>query len=495
MIFPTKLNIGSGKDFREDYLNLDVGDYYAPDIIYDLNQPLPEDGVYYVTERFGEVVLTKGIFEQIIANDVLEHISNLTVAMTTCLDLLRVGGSFDISVPYDLSLGAWQDPTHIRAFNENSWLYYTDWFWYLGWTEAKFIHNEQISLQLSEFGQLLHASGTAMSELLQIPRAVDAMSVSLRKVLLSPDDRRQLEHFRGQSRKLQSAVPTAAFQQAQPSYCIWIVSPPGYVHTATFAELARGLQAGLAQLGYDAPIVDNPERCSGKTIVLGANLLSRLENTSLPDDIVIYNTEQIQTDSDWMTSDYKSILSSYPVWDYSKRNLDSLQSLLGKTDVTLCPIGYQPELTSIRPIEEQDIDVFFYGSINDRRAAILDELEAQGLTVVFKFGVYGAQRDAYIARAKIIINIHYYEAKVFEIVRVSYLLANSKFVISEASLDAETESHLHGGLVICPYEELVQKCLMYVGDNEGRRAIAKRGFELFKQRSQAEYLSEALKKA
>jgi len=43
--------------------------------------------------------------------------------MTNCLKLLRVGGVFKILVPYDLSYGAWQDPTHIRAFNERSWLY------------------------------------------------------------------------------------------------------------------------------------------------------------------------------------------------------------------------------------------------------------------------------------------------------------------------------------------------------------------------------------
>ena len=34
---------------------------------------------------------------------------------------------------------AWQDPTHVRALNRNSWLYYTDWFWYLGWLEHRFV--------------------------------------------------------------------------------------------------------------------------------------------------------------------------------------------------------------------------------------------------------------------------------------------------------------------------------------------------------------------
>jgi SAM-dependent methyltransferase len=75
---------------------------------------------------------------EIIENDVLEHVPNLEMLMGNCLRLLNIGGKFIINVPYDLSYGAWQDPTHIRAFNQNSWLYYTSWFWYLGWFEYRF---------------------------------------------------------------------------------------------------------------------------------------------------------------------------------------------------------------------------------------------------------------------------------------------------------------------------------------------------------------------
>ena len=54
------------------------------------------------------------------------------------LALLKDGGRFEIEVPYERALTAWQDPTHVRAMNEKSWLYYTDWFWYLGWFEHRF---------------------------------------------------------------------------------------------------------------------------------------------------------------------------------------------------------------------------------------------------------------------------------------------------------------------------------------------------------------------
>jgi hypothetical protein len=40
---------------------------------------------------------------------VLKHIGDLTAAMTNILGLLMPGGICDISVPYDIGLGAWQD--------------------------------------------------------------------------------------------------------------------------------------------------------------------------------------------------------------------------------------------------------------------------------------------------------------------------------------------------------------------------------------------------
>jgi hypothetical protein len=54
-------------------------------------------------------------------------VRDLPQLMGNFLNLLVEEGELEIVVPYDLSLGAWQDPTHVRAFNENSWRYYCDW--------------------------------------------------------------------------------------------------------------------------------------------------------------------------------------------------------------------------------------------------------------------------------------------------------------------------------------------------------------------------------
>ncbi len=134
---PERINLGSGKDYRPGWLNLDVIDRAEPDVILDLGQPqeLPWRG----RTRFGlEVELQAGTVDEVYANNVLEHVPDLCRLMTNVLTLLKDGGEFSIEVPYERAPTAWQDPTHVRAMNENSWLYYTDWFWYLGWFEHRF---------------------------------------------------------------------------------------------------------------------------------------------------------------------------------------------------------------------------------------------------------------------------------------------------------------------------------------------------------------------
>ena len=156
------LNLGSGKDRRDDCVNADIRADVGADWVVDI-------GAFMQIDRQ---------FSKIIAFDVLEHIPNLVQAMTNCRDLLEMGGEMHIHVPYDLSLGAWQDPTHVRAFNEKSWVYYCDWAWYLGWKGSRF-HLSHLEMRLSEYGASLKLP---QEEILRLPRAVDSMYVILKKV-------------------------------------------------------------------------------------------------------------------------------------------------------------------------------------------------------------------------------------------------------------------------------------------------------------------------
>ena len=168
------LNLGSGRDRRDECVNADIRTDVGADWLVDISKPLAPTTIDWCGEP---LEIKPGTFSKIIAIDVLEHIPDLVAAMTNCRDLLEMGGEMHISVPYDLSLGAWQDPTHVRAFNENSWVYYCAWAWYLGWTGSRF-NMEHLEFRFSAGTDL----ELPQDQLLRTPRAVESMYVVLKKV-------------------------------------------------------------------------------------------------------------------------------------------------------------------------------------------------------------------------------------------------------------------------------------------------------------------------
>jgi hypothetical protein len=283
--------------------------------------------------------------------------------------------------------------------------------------------------------------------------------------------------------------PKAPAASGKPGFCVWIVSPADYVHSRCFEETALALSEAFGQLGYAAPIVTDPANIKGRAVVLGTNLLKYVPR-SLPENLILYNLEQVQLDSPWFDQAHIELLRHYPVWDYSSRNIQALAALGVKA--SLCGIGYSPALTRIPHSLVQDIDVVFIGSINERRAAVLEALRRRGMKVFAGAGLYGSERDAVFGRAKIVLNLHHYEAQVFEIVRVSYLLANRLCVVSETGLDNELEDPLRNGVAFVNYRDLVAVCHHLLQRPEERRRLANSGFEAFKAQPQAPMLKAAL---
>jgi SAM-dependent methyltransferase len=63
------------------------------------------------------------------AYDVFEHLPSPLHTMKECYRVLAPGGWIFAQVPSTDGRGAFQDPTHVSFWNENSWLYYTDRRW------------------------------------------------------------------------------------------------------------------------------------------------------------------------------------------------------------------------------------------------------------------------------------------------------------------------------------------------------------------------------
>lgn len=262
-------------------------------------------------------------------------------------------------------------------------------------------------------------------------------------------------------------------------YHLLQVCPPGYIHAQALSELADATYYGLRRLGV-AVRRDGPPIGGEQQIVLGAHLTGAPGTSDITPGAIIYNTEQVTPESTWLGSAYLGLLRNHAVWDYSERNVSRLRKL-DVADVRYVPIGFVPELSRIAPSAE-DIDVLFYGSINPRRKYILEELAGRGLKVVHLFGTYGSERDAMIARAKVVLSTHFYESKIFEIVRVSYLLSNFKAVVAECGPDTEVEPDVREAVRAVPYEGLVEACVALVRDDATRKALSERGYQVFSAR-------------
>jgi len=279
-------------------------------------------------------------------------------------------------------------------------------------------------------------------------------------------------------------------------FTVWIVTWTGD-HDAwrCLFEVAAGIRISLEKLGHTADLFAASEIPpeAGRLIVFNAHRLP--PDLVLPDDAIIFNAEQVQLDGPtgegWKVSSYLRRLKEHLVWDYCDENINRLH-LLGVDRVVKCRVGYYPELTDIIPAEQQDVDVLFVGSLNERRVSILHSIASRKMTVRVLAGVYGKERNDWIARSKVVLNVHFYEKPIFEIFRVSHLLANKKCVVTEGGgRDFELEQLADDTCVREPYgDSLVKACLRMVHDADARRRQGDFGFRIFSGIDQTKELPE-----
>jgi hypothetical protein len=260
-------------------------------------------------------------------------------------------------------------------------------------------------------------------------------------------------------------------------------------------DVADVLHHGIETLGHRVRVLHNTFGPEGVNIVLGAHLLDRAQAGLLSPDTIVYNVEQIDPASSWWHGGLPVAVERCVVWDYSRRNLEQIRGLTANARLHHVPLGYVPQLTRIHPAAVADIDVLFYGAPNDRRERVLRALRAAGLAVTSVFGTYGPDRDALIARAKVVLNVHYYPSRVFEAARVTYLLANRKAVVAEYDESSDIDADLGPAVRLAAYDDLVAACRELVNDGARRQHYEEHGFRIVTARPAADLVRSALEAA
>lgn len=277
-------------------------------------------------------------------------------------------------------------------------------------------------------------------------------------------------------------------------FCIVLAEQP---HRLVFAEVVETLSWGLRKLGHDVEASTYP-RTGVRNIVLAPHLLLATdEHVALEPGTIVYNGEP-HISPLFVRSLRLLGLRHVTAWDYSRRNIEFLNGLAVPARhvpyawaPSLCRCWPQVELDHWDAFATRDVDVLFVGSSSPRRVRVLEELAASHpeLKVKSLFGVYGEERDRWLLRSRVCLNVHYWEERPpNEDLRMVLACANAVAVVSEGIPD---EPHKEDWAVWAPYDELAETVAELVHSRRWRQQAA-RGFAAVQRPDAATVVKEAL---
>ena len=174
--------------------------------------------------------------------------------------------------------------------------------------------------------------------------------------------------------------------------------------------------------------------------------------------VVAYNLEPLRPNAEgWQPTNVlcDNLSSAHHVWDQDNASATFLEAK-GIHVERIQPMLYTPTLRDVPDTarEDRDIDVLFYGYLNERRFPILRALEPLFYNTHSFVWLYGVDYDrlvGYLARTKIVLNLHVSDQlQQQEQVRIFYALINGLCVVSETS---ET-NHFGKAIVECAPQDL-----------------------------------------
>jgi hypothetical protein len=252
-----------------------------------------------------------------------------------------------------------------------------------------------------------------------------------------------------------------------------------YNNNRTFTEIINSISEILNKNGIKTEITNViNEKDKNLYILFGMNNYFG----ELPPNYIVFQFEQtaVNIERPWFNERYINIMrGALEIWDYSLRNIQNLKKY-GLKNFKYVPLCYSKSIDRIINVEPE-IDVLFYGSINERREDLYNRFIKEGVSAQFYWNsLWGEELDKKIAKAKIVLNIHFYEEPILETSRLQYLLCNRKFIISERSCDPILDFEYSNYIVFSDIQDIVSMCKLYLLDDEKRNNFAQAAYEKYK---------------
>jgi hypothetical protein len=246
-----------------------------------------------------------------------------------------------------------------------------------------------------------------------------------------------------------------------------------------FTEAATCLRDAIRAAGYESEHLVNRVDPSAYSIVLGGTPAMVKELPGIdPLRCAIFNFEQLGSTSNLAGPEYRRWLAGWLVLDYHSSNIDFLKRENGARQLAFeLPLVPSENLVT-PPDQAKSVDVLFFGTMSERRAQVLRELEAMGLKVEVVAGAYGRELAPAVRRARLVLHIHYYERALFPVARFVQPVMMGVPIVCETSLFSEHGDWSHSGIVFADYAHLAETCRDLLGSPErmARRAEMARDF-------------------
>ena len=264
-----------------------------------------------------------------------------------------------------------------------------------------------------------------------------------------------------------------------------------------YKEVIETIQWGLQDIGRDVTVSENSLDSNKTNIVVGAQMLSDTDLRNLPRDTIVYNFEQIAgAIVNELKPEIRTVAECFQLWDYSEANVPTWNKLGTSRKVVHVPVGWAPILNRIEKRTPQDIDVLFYGLPSQLRLQVFHDLCRRGIKSLFACGIYGESRDELIARSRLVLNVNLYDrSRIFEIVRVSYLLANSKAVLADRQPGTFVEPDIENAVSFANPQQIPEACIALLDNDQARVELERRGRGIIETRHISPILLAALQES
>ncbi|CAL5224030.1 g6650 [Coccomyxa viridis] len=253
-------------------------------------------------------------------------------------------------------------------------------------------------------------------------------------------------------------------------------------------ELERALGSKYAVSLYTFQHLPDPDPADDDALYI---IMPAFSASSFPPHYILYQTEQWghQTldphNAVWpnkrgnQTRQFTldAFEGALEVWDYSQQHLleyaASVEYQSRSIKFRHVPFAFFRVEPSIEQAKK-DINVLHYGLVQDgnRRKVILNQLEEKGIDIhIAPYSVWGEELSKLLRRAKIVLNLHYHDAKILETCRVLESLSYGALVISEPGVEVEIQRQWEGKLIFAKGAVSIAKAIEhYIGNEEARLA-------------------------